>query len=123
MLCAVVKADKKEVIRMSIQMNVRPDEYLEAGSYKAKLLHLEKVRSTALEWLAWTFLVLDLNIEVESLTLLSESPGATPFRWAQALNPEIATKQTWSSKDVLGRKCILVVKANEGYRTDCQAIV
>jgi hypothetical protein len=61
----------------------------------------------------WLFRIEEHNAEVAGFTSLSESTQANAYRWAVALNPEIATKKSWGSDDVVGKKCTLVVEAYE----------
>ena len=101
------------MINISIRLKVRTDEPLEDGSYQAILESLEEKQTKYGERAMWLFSVPEHNAEIAGFTSLSESTQANAYRWAIALNPEIATKQSWGSEDVVGKRCTLVVETYE----------
>lgn len=101
---------------MSVRMSIERDPELETGHYQAELLRLEKKQGRSMEWLSWSFYVSEHGALVEGVTTLSKSTQAEPYRWAKALNPTIAKRQSWGSEDVLGLRCTLVVEAHEDFR-------
>jgi hypothetical protein len=98
---------------LSIHMNIRTDEPLENGSYQALLESLEEKQTKYGERAMWLFSVPEHGAEIAGFTSLSESTQANAYRWAVALNPEIATKKSWGSEDVVGKTCTLVVETYE----------
>lgn len=94
-------------------MNVRKDEPLKDGLYQAILKSIEEKQTKYGERLMWLFSVPEHGAEVAGFTSLSESTQAKAYLWATALNPEISTKESWGSEDVVGKKCTLVVEAYE----------
>jgi hypothetical protein len=102
---------------VSIQLNVRRDEPIEEGSYRAVLKSMEKKQTTFGERILWLFRVPEHNAEVAGFTSLSESTQANAYLWAVALNDEIRSKERWGSDDVVGKECILdltIVKDQKG---------
>jgi hypothetical protein len=93
-------------------MNVRKDEPLD-GSYQAVVKSLEKKETKYGERLMWLFSVPEYNAEVAGFTSLSESVLANAYLWAKALLGEIDPEKGWSSEDVVGKRCTLVVEAYE----------
>lgn len=91
---------------MSIQFNVRRDETLGEGSYRALLKSMERKKTSFGERILWLFEVAEHNTEVASFTSLSESNQANAYLWATALNAEIRSKKSWGSDDVFGRECV-----------------
>jgi hypothetical protein len=98
---------------MSIQLNVRRDEPLDGGSYRAVLKSLEKKETTFGERLMWLFEVPEHNAEVAGFTSLSKSTQANAYIWATVLNEEIRSMTSWSSEHVVGRECVLDVTIGE----------
>jgi hypothetical protein len=98
---------------LSIKINVRRDEPIEEGSYRAILKNLEEKATKYGERLMWLFRVEEHNAEVAGFTSLSESTQANAFRWAVTLNPQVATRSSWGSEDVVGKECVLVVDVVE----------
>ncbi len=94
-------------------MKVRSDEPLENGAYQAVLESLEEKQTKYGERAMWRFSVPEHGAEIAGFTSLSESTQANAYRWAVALNPEIETKKSWGSEDVVGEKCTLVVETYE----------
>jgi hypothetical protein len=92
---------------MSIQLNVRRDDPLEDGSYRAGLKRLEKKETTFGERLMWLFEATEHNAEVAGFTSLSESTRANAYRWATILNDDVRSKACWGPEDVVGRECNL----------------
>ena len=92
---------------MSIQFNIRSDEPLEAGAYRARLSEMRKTETPFGLKILWLYEVTEHNAEVAGFTSLSESTQANAYLWATALNPEIASRRTWGSDDVIGREAIL----------------
>jgi hypothetical protein len=89
---------------MSIRLNVRRDEPLEDGSYRALLRSLEKKETTFGERLMWLFEVPEHNAEVAGFTSLSESTRANAYLWATTLNEDIRSKVSWGPEDVVARE-------------------
>ncbi len=56
----------------------------------------------------------DRGVEVVAFTSLSPSKQANAYRWAMALNGELAYKTSWGTEDVVGRSCTLTVEVYEG---------
>jgi hypothetical protein len=92
---------------LSIQLNIRRDEPVEEGSYRAVLKSMEKKQTTFGERILWVFEIPEHQTEVAGFTSLSESTQANAYLWATALNEEIRSKQSWGSDDVVGKECIL----------------
>jgi hypothetical protein len=98
-------------------MNVRRDEPVEEGSYRAVLKSMEKKETTFGERIIWIFEIPEHHTEVAGFTSLSESTQANAYLWAAAINDEIRSKERWVSDDVVGRECILdltIVKDQKG---------
>src|SRR5215207_1131594 len=98
---------------MSFQMNVRIDEVLEEGSYRAVLENVEEKDTKFGERLMWTFRLPEKNAEVVGFTSMSPSTKANPYLWAQAIMGEIDPKLGWGPEDVIGGECIVVVEVAE----------
>ena len=101
---------------MSFRMNVRIDEVLEEGSYRAVLENLEEKETKFGERLMWTFRLLDQNAEVVGFTSMSPSTKANPYRWSKAIMGQIDPKLGWGSEDVIGGECIMVLEVSEDAR-------
>jgi hypothetical protein len=98
---------------VSIQLNVRRDEPIEEGSYRAVLKSMEKKETSFGTRILWLFEMPEHNAEVAGFTSLSESTQAHAYLWGTALNEDIRSKHGWSSDDVVGRKCILDLTITE----------
>jgi len=94
-------------------MNVRIDEVLEEGSYRAVLENVEEKDTKFGERLMWTFRLPEKNAEVVGFTSMSPSTKANPYLWAQAIMGEIDPKLGWGPEDVIGGECIVVVEVAE----------
>ena len=97
---------------MSFQMNVRIDEVLEEGSYRAVLENVEEKDTKFGERLMWTFLT-DKRVEVVGFTSMSPSSRANAYRWAVAIAGQIDPKNGWGPEDVIGGECIVVLETAE----------
>src|SRR5215204_7747041 len=98
---------------MSFRMNVRIDEVLEEGSYRAVLENLEEKETKFDERLMWTFRLLDQNAEVVGFTSMSSSTKANAYRWAEAIMGDIDPKKGWGPEDVIGGECIVLLEITE----------
>ena len=94
---------------MSIQLNIRRDEPVGDGTYRAVLKSMEKKQTTFGERILWIFRVPEHNAEVAGFTSLSESTQTNAYIWATALNEEIRSKSSWGSDNVVGKECVLDV--------------
>ena len=91
-------------------MDVKRDKPLDDGSYRAILRSIDEKDTVYGERLMWLFWVEEHSAEVAGFTSLSPSTQANAYLWAVALNPAIASKKRWTSDEVIGRECILVVE-------------
>lgn|ERR687889_175519 len=99
---------------MSFRMNVRIDEVLEEGSYRAVLENLEEKETKFGERLMWTFRLFEKdNAEVVGFTSMSPSSRANAYQWAKAITGEIDRKVGWGPQDVIGGECIVVLETAE----------
>jgi len=98
---------------VSIQLNVRRDEPIEEGSYRAVLKSMEKKETSFGTRILWLFEVPEHNAEVAGFTSLSESTQANAYIWATALNEEIRSRSSWGSDDVVGKECVLDLTITE----------
>lgn len=94
---------------MAINQHINRPGVVEEGSYKARLKSVEEKDTVYGERLLWLFEELDSAIEIAAFTSRSESTMAKAYRWATALTPEISSKGSWSSTDVVDRECILEI--------------
>jgi len=98
---------------LSIHMKVKQEEPLPEGSYGALLRGIERKTTTFGERIFWLFEVPEHDAEIAGFTSLSESTMANAYVWAVAINPEIRSKKSWGSDDVVGKKCLLDVAVVE----------
>src|SRR5215203_7435846 len=94
-------------------MEVRVDDLIEDGTYDAVLKSLEKNENHHGEYLHWRFTLPEHNAEVSGFSSTSASTQAKAYRWAVALNGEIASKVGWGPEDVVGRSCLVVIETYE----------
>jgi len=94
-------------------MNVRVDEVLEEGPYRAVLVNVEEKETKHGRRLMWTFRIVDENVEVVGFTSMSPSSRAKAYKWAKALMREIDPKVGWGPEDVVDRECIVALKVGE----------
>src|SRR4051812_18322856 len=99
---------------MTVKVNVRRDEPIEEGSYRAVLKSLEEKETKYGERLMWSWEELKTGAEVVGFTSLSPSDMANAYKWAVALNPDIANRTSWELEDVIGRECLLRVEVVQG---------
>jgi hypothetical protein len=98
---------------MSFRMNVRVDEVLDEGRYRAILENVEE-KETKFGWrLMWTYRILGENVEVVGFTSMSPSTRANAYRWAKVLMGEIDSNIGWGPEDLIGRECIVVLEVAE----------
>jgi hypothetical protein len=102
----------KETNSMSF-MGIKFDDLIDEGPYEAKLQGVEKRENQHGEYLHWKFLIPELNAEVAGFSSTSESTQAKAFRWAVAINAELAFKTGWDLEDVVGKPCMVVVETYE----------
>ena len=72
---------------MSFRMDVRIDEVLEEGAYRAVLKNVEVKDTEFGERLKWTFLT-HKGVEVVGFTSMSPSTRANAYQWAKAIMGE-----------------------------------
>lgn len=101
---------------MTVSLNIWRERILSEGSYRTRLVSLEEKETAYGERLLWLFQEAESSVEVAGFSTRSESTRAKAYRWAQALNPEIASKRRWSSTDVVGRECLLEVEVVKGQK-------
>jgi hypothetical protein len=94
-------------------MSIRVDEVIEDGTYDAVLKSIEKNENRHGEYLHWRFTLPEHNAEVSGFSSTSESTQAKAYKWAVALNSELASNVGWEPEDVVGRRCLVVVEAYE----------
>ncbi len=97
------------------RIGVDNDQPLEDGSYKATLVGIEQ-RDTryGADRLMWRFRVEDQNTEIVGWTSRSPSKKSKGYQWATTCNPAVASQWSWGASDVVGSRCVLVVKIVEG---------
>jgi hypothetical protein len=98
---------------MSFRMEVRIDEVLEEGAYKAVLENAEEKDTKFGERLMWTFDLPEQNAQVVGFTSMSPSTRANAYRWAEAIMGQIDPKSGWGPEDVIGGECIVVLEVAE----------
>lgn len=101
---------------MTVRQDIRRGGTLSEGSYKVKLESLEEKETAYGERLLWLFVEVESSVEIAGFSTRSESTRAKAYRWAQALNPELASKRSWSSTDVVGCECLLEVEVVKGQK-------
>ena|SRR5215211_1137268 len=94
-------------------MRIRVDDLIEDGTYDAVLESVEKNENQHGEYLHWRFTLPERNAEVSGFSSTSASTQAKAYKWAVALNSEIASKGGWGPEDVVGRPCLVVVETYE----------
>jgi hypothetical protein len=94
-------------------MSIRVDEVIEDGTYDAVLKSVEKNENHHGEYLRFRFTLPEHNAEVSGFSSTSVSTQAKAYQWAVALNSEIASKVGWDPEDVVGRRCLVVIKTYE----------
>jgi hypothetical protein len=93
---------------LSIRVQIKRDDPLPEGSYKAVLKSMEKKTTSFGERILWLFEVPEHDdAEVAGFTSLSGSTQANAYLWAAALNEDIRSQKDWGSDDVIGRECVL----------------
>ena len=98
---------------MSFRMNVRVDEVLDEGPYRAVLENVEEKGTKFGQRLVWTFRVLGKNVEVVGFTSMSPSTRANAYRWAEAIMGQIDSRIGWGPEDVIGGECVVVLEVAE----------
>ena len=98
---------------MSFRMDVRIDEVLEEGSYRAVLENVEEKETKFGELLMWMFRLLDQNAEVVGFTSMSPSTKANPYQWAKSIMGSIDPKLGWGPEDVIGGECTVILELTE----------
>jgi hypothetical protein len=93
-------------------MDVRIDEVLKEGDYKAVVENLEQKDTKFGERLMWTFLT-DKGVEVVGFTSTSPSSRANAYQWAVAIAGQIDPKNGWGPENVIGGECIVVLETAE----------
>ncbi len=101
---------------MTVRQNIRRGGTLPEGSYKVKLESLEEKETAYGERLLWLFVEVESSVEIAGFTSRSESTMAKSYKWAVGLNPEIASRGSWSSADVVGCECIIEVEVVKGQK-------
>jgi hypothetical protein len=94
-------------------MNVRIEEILDEGPYRAVLENVEEKQTKFGQRLMWTFLIVDENVEVVGFTSMSPSTRGHAYRWARALMGQIDPQLGWGQEDVVGRECVVVLAVAE----------
>lgn len=98
---------------MSFRMNVRVDEVLGEGPYRAVLVNVEEKETKHGRRLMWTFRIVGKDVEVVGFTSMSPSSRANAYQWAKALMGDIDPKVGWGPEDVVDRECVVVLKVGE----------
>jgi hypothetical protein len=98
---------------MGFRMEVRIDEVLEEGAYRAVLENVEQKDTKFGERLMWTFRIPRENAEVVGFTSMSPSTRAHAYQWAAAIMGEIDPKTGWGPEDVIGGECTVVLEVAE----------
>ena len=98
---------------MSLHMDVRVDEVLDEGPYRAVLENVEQKETKFGERLMWTFRLTDKNAEVVGFTSMSPSSRANAYQWAVAIAGQIDPKNGWGPEDVIGDEYIVVLETAE----------
>ena len=98
---------------MSFRMNIRVDELLDEGPYRAVLENVEERETKFGQRLMWTFSILGKNVEVVGFISMSPSTRGHAYRWARALMGEIDPHLSWEPEDVVGRECVVVLEVAE----------
>ena len=80
---------------MSFRMDVRIDEVLEEGSYRAVLENVEEKETKFGERLMWTFELPKHNTEVVGFTSKSPSTKAKAYQWAKAIMGETSLEEVF----------------------------
>ena len=94
-------------------MNVRVDEVLDEGPYRAVLEKVEERDTKFGQRLMWTFRVLGKNVEVVGFTSMSPSTRANAYRWAKAIMGQVDSRIGWGPEDVIGGECVVVLEVAE----------
>src|SRR5215218_10167938 len=94
-------------------MGIRVDDLIEDGTYDAVLKSVEKNENHHGEYLHWRFTLAERNAEVSGFSSTSASTQAKAYKWAVALNNDIASKAGWEPEDVVGRRCLVVIETYE----------
>ena len=100
---------------MSFRMDVRIDEVIEEGAYRAVLKNVEVKDTEFGERLMWTFLT-HKGVEVVGFTSMSPSTRANAYQWAEAIMGEVDLKFGWGPEGVIGGECIVVLEVSEDAR-------
>jgi hypothetical protein len=95
---------------MSFRMDVKVDRVLEEDTYDAILDRIEEKTITfkgeESDRLMWVFRIpSEDDTTVVGFTSMSPSTKAKAFKWATALNPEIAKSKNWGPEDLEGKPC------------------
>jgi hypothetical protein len=98
----------------NFRIAVNNDQPLEDGSYEATLEGIEQRETRYGTKLMWKFRVDEPNTEVVGWTNPSPSKRSRAFEYATALNPALASQNSWGPEDVISRDCVLVVEIVEG---------
>jgi hypothetical protein len=98
---------------MSFHMNVRVDQVLEEGSYRAILDNVEPKDTKFGERLMWSFRLPDENAEVVGFTSMSPSTKANAYQWSEAIMGDIDPKVGWGPEDVISGECVVVLEITE----------
>src|SRR3954452_13943778 len=94
-------------------MSIKFDDLLDEGLYEAELKSVEKRENQHGEYLHWKFFIPERNAEVAGFSSTSENTQAKAFRWAVAINGELAFKIGWDLEDVVGKPCMVAVETYE----------
>jgi hypothetical protein len=95
-------------------MKIRRNTTLQPGTHRARLDSIQEKETTYGERLMWSWEELKTGAEIVGFTSLSPSDMANAYKWAVALNPDIANQTSWEFEDVIGRECLLRVEVVQG---------
>jgi hypothetical protein len=108
-----LRKEKEMTEKEKMFMAVRVDDLIEDGTYDAVLKSIEKKKNQHGEYLHLRFTLPEHNAEVSGFSSTSASTQGKAFKWAVALNSEIASKIGWGPEDVVGRPCLVVIETYE----------
>src|SRR5215212_5018901 len=95
-------------------MKIRRNTILQPGTHRARLDSIQEKETIHGERLMWSWEELETGAEVVGFTSLSPSEMANAYKWAVALNPDIANRTSWEFEDVIGRECLLRLEVVQG---------
>lgn len=98
-------------------MKIRRNIILQPGTHRVRLDSIQEKETMYGERLMWWWEELKTGAEVVGFTSRSSSEMAKAYKWAVALNPDIAHRTSWEFEDVSGQECLLrieVVQRSKG---------